>query len=252
MKLLIARFPRHGAATAGLISAAMLCLSSTATAQGANEPAKAARISTQELAPRLAVGDVVFIRVSILPFRKVASTTESWTNHVGIVIDMSGKEPAIGESTFPFSKVTPLSQFVARSEGGRLEVSRLNAPLTPQQQGRLLPAAQRRLGIFYDTGFDLHSRRQFCSRYVYEVLREATAVEVGGVETFSTLLARHPQADLAFWRIWYFGNIPWHRETITPASLLRSERLHTVFDGYANGPGRYRTPIIPAGIMPSS
>ena len=28
-----------------------------------------------------------------------------------------------------------------------------------------------------------------------------------------------PEADTGFWRAWYFGFIPWQRETVTPASL---------------------------------
>jgi len=179
----------------------------------------------------MAVGDVVFIRVSALPFKKVASATQSWTNHVGIVIDVSGPEPLIGESAFPISKATPLSRFVARSEGGRVAVSRLNTPLTSQQQAAVGRSAQKRMGILYDTGFNLDSKRQFCSRYVREVLGEATGTEVGEVENFSTLLTRNPNVDLAFWKIWYFGNIPYQRRTVTPASLLHSPSLHSVFDG---------------------
>lgn len=216
-----------------LFSFIALCLSCMATAQGANTPGRLAQTNTRDLSSRLAVGDVVFIRVSALPFKKVASATESWTNHVGIVIDVSGSEPLIGESTFPISKATPLSRFVERSEGGRVEVSRLNTPLGPQQQAAVFFSAQKRMGIFYDTGFDLNSKRQFCSRYVREVLGEATGTQVGDVENFSTLLARNPKVDLAFWRIWYFGNIPWQRETVTPASLLKSTYLHSVFDGNA-------------------
>lgn len=85
----------------------------------------------------------------------------------------------------------------------------------------------------YDTGFDLHSRRQFCSRYVREVIEEATGIQVGEVETFAGLLSRKPQTELGFWRVWYFGQIPWQRETVTPASLLRSPGLVPVFDGAA-------------------
>ncbi len=228
-------------------SVVAIFLSTTATAHALNGREHLDQIGAPDLAGRLAVGDVVFIRVSALPFKKVASTTESWTNHVGIVIDISGKEPLVGESTFPFSKATPLSQFVARSEAGRVEVSRLNMQPTPQQQGEILSAARKRLGILYDTGFDLNSRRQFCSRYVYEVLRDATDNQVGDVEDFSTLLTHNPNADLTFWRIWYFGKIPWQRRTVTPASLLRSAQLHTVFDGsvavIAHRPGDNIPPV---------
>jgi hypothetical protein len=187
--------------------------------------------STSRLAARLQVGDLVFIRIPLLPFRKVAEATCSWTNHVGIVLDVGGRQPTIGESRFPFSGATSLSRFLARSQAGRVAVARLQIPLNAHQRYRIAAAARRRSGVLYDTGFDLRSRRQFCSRYVREVLMEATGTAVGDVESFFSLLARNPDADLRFWRIWYFGRIPWFRQTVTPASLLASPRLRTVFDG---------------------
>ena len=187
--------------------------------------------STSHLAARLQVGDLVFIRIPALPFRKVAEATCSWTNHVGIVLDVGGRQPTIGESRFPFSGATPLSRFVARSEERRVAVARLQDPLDSRQRSRIAAAARRRSGVLYDTGFDLHSRRQFCSRYVREVLMEATGTAVGDVESFFSLLARNPDADLRFWRLWYFGRVPWSRQTVTPASLLASPRLRTAFDG---------------------
>lgn len=189
-------------------------------------------IPATALASQLQVGDLIFIRVSALPFRKVAATTQSWTNHVGIVVATDGIEPTVAESTFPFSKRGGLAKFLARSEGGRVEISRLNAPLSRAQQRTLVLAADKRLGTLYDTGFDLHSSRQFCSRYVFEVVREATGIEVGQVETFGSMLAKNPDTGLGFWRLWYFGRIPWQRETVTPASVLTSPQLHAVFDGY--------------------
>ena len=187
--------------------------------------------STQPFPIELAVGDVIFIRVSAKPFREVAAATNSWTNHVGVIVAIEGNEPVIGESTFPVSRVTTLSKFIARSEGGHVAVARLKNQLTVEQQQQVFDAAKRRLGIFYDTGFDLHSRRQFCSRFVREVLAEATSVSVGEVETFSTLLARNQKTNLGFWKTWYHGSIPWERETVTPASLLNSPQLVLVFDG---------------------
>jgi hypothetical protein len=58
---------------------------------------------------------------------------------------------------------------------------------------------------------------------------------VGRVETFATLLAQAPQTDVGFWRAWYFGRIPWQRETVTPASVMRTQGLRPVFDGVATG-----------------
>jgi cell wall-associated NlpC family hydrolase len=193
----------------------------------------AATIPLPALAASVQVGDVVFIRVTARPFREVAAATASWTNHVGVVIDTGGPEPLIGESTFPLSGTTSLSRFIARSEDGRVTVQRLRTPPSTAAAQRIRAAAQRRLGVFYDTGFNLHSPRQFCSRFVREVLQEATGVTLGEVETFGSLLAQQPQTELGFWRLWYFGRIPWTRETVTPASLLRSRELAPVFDGVA-------------------
>ncbi len=197
------------------------------------EAATPPSVSVSALASDMKVGDVVFIRVSAKPFREVADATNSWTNHVGVVVDTSGAEPVLGESKFPLSRRTPLSEFVVRSAGGRVSVARLRAELTPQQRLQVAASADKRAGIWYDTGFNLHSRRQFCSRYVREVLIEATGTSVGEVETFSHLLADNPNAHVGFWRVWYFGSIPWDRETVTPASLLRSPELRVVFDGVA-------------------
>jgi hypothetical protein len=209
-----------------LLSAA-LCSTST-WAQQQETPALA---KPDELARQLQVGDVVFIRIPRAPFTKVADTTQSWTNHVGIVSDVSGKEPLIAESHVPFSSETAWSKFVKRSDNGRVAITRLQTPLDAQQQRKLKSAVAARNGILYDTGFDLHSKRQFCSRYVREVVDEAAGVQLGQVENFATLLKHNPQADQTFWRTWYFGNIPWQRETVTPASLLQDTKLHAVFDG---------------------
>ena len=187
--------------------------------------------AVEDLAPALQVGDLVFIRVSARPFLEVAAATGSWTNHVGIVVDTTGPEPLLAESTFPRSKHTPWSHFVARSEGGRVAVTRLNTPLGATQQQAVAQAAHQRLGVHYDTGFDLYSRGQFCSRFVREVLLAATGTAVGDVESFRALLQRQPNADLGFWRWWYLGSIPWQRQTVTPASVLASADLHRVFDG---------------------
>jgi hypothetical protein len=201
--------------------------------EGAPLPTTTDVSAFDSVARELKVGDLVFIRIGFRPFAEVAAATGTWTNHVGVVVDASGDEPRVAESAFPFSRITTLSRFVKRSENGRFAVMRLKEDLTAQQQAGVLAAATRRLGVFYDTGFDLHSRREFCSRFAREVLVEATGHQVGEVETFAHLLAIRSDADQVFWRVWYFGRIPWDRETVTPASLLRSDQVRTVFDGNA-------------------
>ena len=230
-------FPLHHLGTTAVLCAALSCTGALAQARvHASDDDAAPALATEpvvQLARSLQVGDIVFTRIGSYPFRKVAEATGTWTNHVGIVLDVSGKEPVIGESRFPFSGSTTLSRFVARSAGGRVAVMRLPSPLTPAQQLAIVAAAAQREHVFYDTGFDARSRRQFCSRYVREVLQEGAGIEVGQVETFRQLLAGAPQADVGFWRVWYFGSIPWQRETVTPASVLHTPGLKTVYDGVA-------------------
>jgi hypothetical protein len=215
-----------------LITGLLLAVSAFANTEQ-QETGASRHTALAELGKQLRVGDVVFIHVTPYPFRKVSEATQSWVNHVGVVTDVSGPEAVVSESTFPISRTSTLSRFVARSEAGRVAVARLDVPLTDAQAREVAVASKNRLGRFYDTGFNLNSRGEYCSRFVREVLAEATGVAVGEVETFGALLARNPDAGLGFWRVWFFGNIPWDRQTVTPASLYRSNRLRPVFDGYA-------------------
>lgn len=143
----------------------------------------------------------------------------------------------IAESTFPFARTTLMTRFLERSEYGRYAVARLIASLNDQHRSVLVTAAVRRMGTFYDTGFNMSSRRQFCSRFVREVIHEATDIQIGEVETFETLLRHNPNPRLAFWRFWYLGRIPWQRFTVTPASLLRSPHLRVIFDAQGDALG---------------
>lgn len=185
----------------------------------------------RELEAALRAGDLVFTRIEGHPFTQIAHVTNTWTNHVGIVVSSSATGVVIAESRIPISCCTTFSRFVRRSSQGRVAVLRLPWLLSAPEIRRLQQAARHRLGRIYDTGFNLHSHRQFCSRFVREVLEESTGALLGEVMTFSDLLARNPETDLRLWKLWYFGRIPWERTTITPASLYVSSSLQVVFDG---------------------
>ena len=90
-------------------------------------------------------------------------------------------------------------------------------------------AADKRHGKLYHLGFKYESQRQFCSKFVYQVYKEALGIELGKVQTLEQLLEENPQASVRFWRCWYLGFIPWQRKTITPASQIADPQLTTVF-----------------------
>lgn len=183
------------------------------------------------LASTMRVGDLVFIRIRLPPFPAIASATGTWTNHVGIVVEFNRRGPVIAESRVPLSRRTTLGAYVRRSEKGRVAVLRLPRRLTDQEHERIRAATYARLGRLYDTGFNIDSHRQFCSRFVYEVLKEACGESLGEISTLAALLARRPGTDLRLWKLWYIGKIPWLRSTITPASLYLDPALRVAFDG---------------------
>ena len=174
-------------------------------------------------------GDIVFLAIPQLLYRCVAAATGSPASHVGIAFEEAGGKWLVAESTIPVVTYTPLDDFLAKTDRGWVAVRRLKGGLGEEQEGALRQACDLELGKYYHQGFRYDSPRQFCSKFVYDAYRSALGIEVGEIETFADLLARNPAGSKTFWRLWFFGFIPWHRKTVTPASLLRSEALEPVF-----------------------
>ncbi len=77
-----------------------------------------------------------------------ANITMSWTNHVGIIVEVSGKEPLIAENRLPFSGKNSWSRFVKRSDQGGVAITQLPDLLDQMQQSKLKLAADKRVGRF--------------------------------------------------------------------------------------------------------
>ena len=178
----------------------------------------------------LKAGDLVFISIPNFLYRRVAATTCSWTSHVGMVHSKENGQWMISESSVPFCKMTPINDFLARSEGGIFSVRRLQRELNEEEVLRLQVEATKRMGRLYHLGFKFKSKRQFCSKFVYEVYKEATGIEVGQLETFKDLLSKNPEVSQTFWKFWFFGFIPWKRQTVTPAEQLIDKKFDTILE----------------------
>lgn len=174
-------------------------------------------------------GDIIFISGPYYLFRKVSAATNCPANHVGIIFHDPEKGWLVAESAVPLSRYTTLEKFIARSSGGWCEIRRLKTGLADSQAKALRAECDARMGIVYHTGFRYESPRMFCSKFVYDVYRSVLGVEIGELETFSHLLDRNPEAGLGFWRVWFFGRIPWNRITVTPASQFESGLLKTIW-----------------------
>jgi Permuted papain-like amidase enzyme, YaeF/YiiX, C92 family len=173
-------------------------------------------------------GDIVFIRIGGPIFSNIANATQSWTSHVGIIVNYSQGDWIVAESGVPFVRMTPLRKFLGRSVNQEFSIMRLKTEPTDEQKRAMLKFADSQLGRVYSLGFDLNSQKTFCSKFVHDTVYESTRQPIGEVETFDHLLHRNPDASLWFWKAWFFGSIPWQRTTITPASELQSPILRVL------------------------
>ena len=183
--------------------------------------------------PNLQDGDLIFIAIPNPLYRQVAEGTGSKASHVGIVLKNRDGDWMVAESTVPFSRYLPLEKFIRRSDKGWYCIRRLRDGFPMRQLEQLRHECDRRMGILYHPGFKFDSRRLFCSKFVYEVFRDTLKIEIGQLETFRALLDRQPETPLWFWRLWYFGRIPWSRRTVTPASQMETNLLRTVYESPA-------------------
>ncbi|BBU95995.1 MULTISPECIES: YebB family permuted papain-like enzyme [Providencia] len=175
------------------------------------------------------VGDVVFTSIGTELFRQIASASLCWSNHVGMIVGHNGEDYLIAESRVPLSTTTTLSRFIARSSDNRYSVRRFSHTLTSEQKSALVAEVPARLNKFYHTGFNYESSRQFCSKFVFDIYQSALSVQIGELETFKELLTKNPNAKLNFWKLWFIGQIPWERKTVTPASLWHHPELSLIY-----------------------
>ncbi|ENL8513671.1 YebB family permuted papain-like enzyme [Providencia rettgeri] len=175
------------------------------------------------------VGDIVFTSIGTELFRQIASASQCWSNHVGMIVGHDGDDYLIAESRVPLSTTTTLSRFISRSSDKRYSVRRLRQSLTQEQKKALVAQVPSRLNKFYHTGFNYDSSRQFCSKFVFDIYQSALSIQIGEIETFEALLTKNPNAKLNFWKLWFIGHIPWERTTVTPASLWHHPELSLVY-----------------------
>ena len=179
-------------------------------------------------------GDIIFTSIGGPLFRRIASSTGSWTSHVGMVLKGKNGEWLVAESKVPFSRFSTLESFVGRSIGSQVATRRIKRSLSDEEISLLRKSAEKRMGKIYDFSYDINnSKSQYCSKFVYEVYREALNIEIGSNESFSELYAKFPQMPLTFWKLWYLGRIPWEMHTVTPASQFNDESLDDVFQHIA-------------------
>jgi len=210
-----------------IMAAVLFLLAGAAQAQSLSSVCEEVRAFVSE-------GDLVFVEIDNNLFTKVAQTQNHWASHVGVAMKHEG-EWVVAESTIPKSKMTPLCEFLGKGIDSTIGVRRPNTELTDDEIIGLHEAAEERMGVLYHTGFKLHSKRLFCSKFVDQIYSQAANRNVGSIQTFDELLKHTEYPEVVkFWRWWFFGFIPWNRETLTPATQYLDPNFETIYEHHAN------------------
>jgi len=190
----------------------------------------------QSVSSLVQTGDILFIEIDNSVLKRVARASGGWTNHVGMIIGQnSAGDWLIAESKIPVSKTGSLCEFVDRTSVKKLAIRRHPDVTSGNHFELLRREAQARLGIAYDLKFNFDNKKQYCSKFVYEIYKAALGIEVGQIENLGILMDRMKSSptyleDLAFWTIYYGGEIPREQRIITPESQYRDPKLITVLD----------------------
>lgn len=172
-------------------------------------------------------GDIIFSSIPHFLYKTIEKNTRSPTSHVGIIFKQNGQW-VVAESKVPFSKVSPLEDFINRSDKGWISVKRLKTGLSQRQIEQMKKVSYQLMGKPYDLGFNYHSKKLFCSKFVYDVFAQACGLTIGELETYSALIAKSPNGITLFWRLWFCGFIPFNTTSITPHSQWVDPQLEEV------------------------
>ena len=124
-------------------------------------------------------------------------------------------------------KLTPLSRWVARGQGGHFVVKRLRdaaTVLTPAALARLRAAGQPLLGRDYDLAFNWSDRQIYCSELIWKVYDRGLHRQLGQLQRLRDFDLTHP-AVRAKLRERYGKQLPLDEPVISPASVFASAEL---------------------------
>lgn len=181
-------------------------------------------MTEQSILSKLQDGDIIFTSIPNTLYQSVEKASNSPTSHVGIIFNINGQW-MVAESRVPISCYTPLADFIRRSKEGWFSIKRVNRHFSSGDISKLRTACDLMIGKLYHLGFNYQSNRQFCSKFVYDAYQKSLGISVGKLQTLKQLLDANPDMSQTFWRVWYFGFIPWNRLTVTPGSQFEDPYL---------------------------
>lgn len=192
----------------------------------------ARRAVADPLALLVQEGDLVFHRSRSPQAEAVALATNSNLTHMGVVLFESGAF-WVYEAVQPVRR-TPLGEWVARGEKGRVLIRRLrdaNTVLRPSVLKELRRVLHSFVGRPYDLQFRWDDEQLYCSELVYKAYERAAGVRIGRLQRAGDMNLASPVVQKKL-RERYgkkLGAFDREQPVITPQSMYDDESLVTVY-----------------------
>ncbi|AMR25730.1 peptidoglycan peptidase [Hymenobacter psoromatis] len=189
------------------------------------QAARQATAVVATLAATLHEGDLIFHTSQSAQSRAIQLATHSPYSHCGLLYKTNG-EWQVFEAVQPV-KLTPLSSWVARGQGGHFVVKRLRdaaMALTPAALARLRAAGQPLLGRDYDLAFNWSDEQIYCSELIWKVYDRGLHRQLGRLQQLRDFDLTNP-AVRAKLRERYGNRLPLDEPVISPASVFNSAEL---------------------------
>ncbi len=177
------------------------------------------------LAATLHEGDLIFHTSQSAQSRAIQLATHSPYSHCGLLYK-SGGEWQVFEAVQPV-KLTPLSRWVARGQGGHFVVKRLRdaaTALTPAALARLRAAGQPMLGRDYDLAFNWSDEQIYCSEFIWKVYDRGLHRQLGQLQQLRDFDLTNPAVQAKL-RERYGDRLPLDEPVISPARVFANREL---------------------------
>lgn len=173
-------------------------------------------------------GDIIFQESQSAQCKAVQKATHSRYSHCGIIFRKDGKY-FVYEAIEPVV-ITQLNHWINQGKNSHYVVKRLkdaDSILTSETKERMLKEAQKHLGKHYDLTFSWTDDKMYCSELIWKIYKRGANIEVGKLEKLADFDLSHPLVQTKL-RERYGNNIPLNETVISPASILKSNKLETV------------------------
>lgn len=173
-------------------------------------------------------GDIIFQTSRSTQSLAVQRATNSPYSHCGVIFLRKGS-PYVYEAVETV-RLTPLSHWIARGNGGHFVVKRLKDAdriLTAPSLYKLQSVARSFQGKPYDLTFEWSDERIYCSELIWKLFDRSLGIRIGRIQKLRDFQLADPVVTGKL-KERYGSRIPLDEPVVSPEAIFRSDRLVTV------------------------